>query len=154
IAESDVVYIENDSVGTECTKASPCPTLNDGLAARGSRSHIKFNRGTNVVMDTAIASFAGGTQTAIVADAGAQLSRSRSGPTIEGLEDTPSLKIVDLRLTGAIGTNFSGHGVSLMNAVELELLRVIIDHNSGLGLSGPMLTGGKVTLHESIVAAN
>jgi len=132
--------------GTECTKAAPCGTLDDGV--RTGKSIVKM--ATGIVADGKTTMIDGKTVT-IVADPGAKLGRTGPGVILSVQNDGADVRIYDLEITGSIGPTNPAISVPSGGAPRLTLTRVIVDINRGVGISA---AAGVVTISRSTVSGN
>jgi hypothetical protein len=105
---------------------------------------------TGTVTDTKTTTIDGKAVT-ILADPGAQLSRSNAGVILQVQNDGADVKIFDLEITGGIGA--ANAAISLPNggAPKLTLTRAKVDGNQGIGISA---SSGTLTMSRSIVTTN
>lgn len=142
---AQVAYVAAGGSGSACSKANPCGTLNDGLSTL--KSLVKV---TGTVTDTKTTTIDGKAVT-ILADPGAQLSRTNAGVILQVQNDGADVKIFDLEITGGIGA--ANAAVSLPNggAPKLTLTRAKVDENQGIGI---LTSSGTLTMSKSIVSHN
>lgn len=141
-----VAYVANGGAGTVCTQASPCGTLDDGLKA--GRPYVKVAAGT--VTDTKTTTIDGRAVT-ILADPGAQVSRTNAGVILQVQNDGADVKIFDLEIMGGIGAANPAISIPSGGAPKLTLTRVTVDGNQGIGI---LAASGSLTLSRSSVSTN
>lgn len=141
-----VAYVASGGSGTACTKASPCGTLDDGVKA--GRPYVKVAAGA--VTDTKTTTIDGRTVT-ILADPGAQVSRTNAGVILQVQNDGADVKIFDLEITGGIGAANPAISIPSGGAPKLTLTRVTVDGNQGIGI---LTNAGMLTMSRSVVRVN
>jgi hypothetical protein len=164
-ADTDVAYVS--STGTDsstCEKSAPCASI--AAALMTSRHYVKIH-GT---IDGAVVVDKGRTVT-LLADPGAMLMPGSGGDVLTVRDTGTSLTIYDLTITGA---QKSSVGISLAGVAALSLIRVTVSNNAGGGIAsagaltidhsiitssggggpGISITGGALSLAQSLVSGN
>lgn len=142
---AQVAYVAMGGSGSACSKSNPCGTLNDGLST--PRPYVKV---TGTVTDTKATTIDGKAVT-ILADPGAQLSRSNPGVILQVQNDGADVRIFDLEITGGIGAGNAAVSLPNGGAPKLTLTRVKVDGNAGIGV---LASSGTLTMSRSIVSNN
>jgi len=164
-AETDVAYVS--STGTDnstCDKTAPCASI--AAALMTGRHYVKIH-GT---IDGAVVVDKGRTVT-FLAEPGAMLTRGTGGDVLTVRDTGTSLAIYDLAISGAQGSSV---GISLAGVATLSLMRVTVSNNAGGGIAsagaltidhsiitgsggggpGISITGGSLSLAQSLVSGN
>lgn len=144
--DAKVAYVAPGGSGNECTKATPCGTLDDGI--KTNRPVVKIAAGT--IADGKTTTIDGQTVT-ILADRGAKLDRTGDGVILEIKNSGADVQIFDLEITGGTGVTDAALSIPNGGAPKLTLTRVKIDANQGVGISA---TGGMLTVSQSTVSGN
>jgi hypothetical protein len=145
-AEQQVAYVASGGAGTTCTKASPCGTLDDGQKA--GRPYVKVAAGTVTDIKTTTID---GRAVTILADPGAQISRTNAGVILQVQNDGADVQIFDLEIMGGIGAANPAISIPSGGAPKLTLTRVKVDGNQGIGI---LASAGMLTMSRSIVSTN
>jgi hypothetical protein len=120
--------------------------LDDGLKA--GRPYVKVAAGTVTDTKTTIID---GRAVTILADPGAQISRSNAGVILQVQNDGADVNMFDLEITGGIGATNPAISIPSGGAPKLTLTRVTVDGNQGIGI---LTTAGTLTMSRSIVSLN
>ncbi|MBL0214721.1 MAG: right-handed parallel beta-helix repeat-containing protein [Myxococcales bacterium] len=141
--EASVAYVSDvNAGGTDCTRALPCATVDEGH--KRNRTYIKV---TGTIVDTKTTVL--DTDATILADHGAALRRTGSGPVIE-IKASAKVAIYDLEI--AQGTGGGSHGISVPSGTPtIELHRVLLANNAGYGISA---LAGSVVMSQSVIVSN
>jgi hypothetical protein len=109
-----------------------------------------FVKVTGTVTDTKTTTIDGKVVT-ILADPGAQLSRSTPGVILQVQNDGADVQIFDLEITGGIGAGNAAISLPNGGAPKLTLTRAKVDGNAGIGI---LASSGTLTMSKSIVSNN
>lgn len=142
---AQVAYVAMGGSGSACSKTNPCGTLSDGL-----NTPKPFVKVTGTVTDTKTTTIDGKAVT-ILADPGAQLSRSTPGVILQVQNDGADVQIFDLEITGGIGAGNAAVSLPNGGAPKLTLTRVKVDGNAGIGV---LASSGMLKISKSIVSNN
>jgi hypothetical protein len=109
-----------------------------------------FVKLTGTVSDTKTTMIDGKAVT-ILADPGAQLSRSTPGVILQVQNDGADVQIFDLEITGGIGAGNAAVSLPNGGAPRLTLTRAKIDGNQGIGI---LASSGTLTMSRTVVSNN
>lgn len=144
--DAKVAYVAPGGSGNECTKATPCGTLDDGI--KTNRPVVKIAAGT--IADGKTTTIDGQTVT-ILADRGAKLDRTGDGVILEIKNSGADVQIFDLEITGGTGVTDAALSIPNGGAPKLTLTRVKIDVNQGIGI---LAAAGTLTVSQSTMSGN
>jgi hypothetical protein len=163
--ETDVAYVSSTGAdNSTCDRVTPCASIAAALTT--GRHYVKIH-GT---IDGAVVVDRARTIT-LLSDAGAMLTRGAGGDVLTVRDPGTSLAIYDLAITGAQSASV---GVSLAAVATLSLIRVTVSNNAAGGIAsageltidrssivnngsggpGISITGGSLSLAQSLVSGN
>ena len=143
----EVAYVQSGGAVSACTFDTPCGTL--AMAVNTGKAYIKVAAG---VVEDMNGTTIDGKKVSILADPGAILDRSSTGPILLVRGTNTDVSIYDLRITGAAGANESAIQLEPGGGTpSLSLIRVTVDQNEGRGVSS---TGGALTISRSTFSGN
>jgi hypothetical protein len=140
-----VAYVDPEGGDNpECSKTNPCVKVIKALAM--SRPYVKLHGVTVEAVSI------NDQNVTLLADPGAQLTRSDDGPILI-VNGSSQVVISDLEITGASGSPGAGLGIDLPpgNTGTLELRRAKVTHNDGGGINA---FGGTLTVSQSTISDN
>lgn len=145
-AESAVAYVDPSGKGASCTKAMPCSSLKLALDTRREIVKVSGTISDNVTIT--------GQDVSVLADPGAKLTRSTTGPLIQ-VDGNSKVSIYDLEITGAQGGKaLHGCGIWMKSgdATSVSLQRVTLTNHDWCGATNE--TKGTLTVLGSTIRDN
>lgn len=136
-AESEIAFVSiGGTAGSDCTRLSPCTTLERAVALMPAREFIAVSPGT--YSSAAAYTFPGTRFIVGTGDSRPVLTRSTAGPIIS-LSVGAQTRLEHVQISGAFGTNQDGHGIMCGDAggaPTVTLRDVVLTNNSDFGVFG------------------
>lgn len=168
VPEAQIVFVNPSGAGTTCTRAAPCATITNGVAATDVTRRFILVAPGSYSERIAVAGRA-----FTLVGTGADLSAATAGPLLD-VQGSSNVSVEGLRIHDGLGA--SGDGVRCsdtggQSAVSLRGVRIETNGGRGVGASNCMVTvtaarvfgnsnggiavsGGEVTIRNSFIAKN